>query len=104
MKNWILSSVVLLFLVYFLFYSIYGDRGVIAYFKWQNNLETARSTLDEVKGQKLEIEHKVKLLRPESLDTDMLDEQARKLLGVSKKTEQVFVANDEKTNQENDDD
>ena len=104
MKNWILSSVVIVFLVYFLFYSIYGDRGIISYFKWQHNLTESRAVLDEVKGKKLELEHRVKLLRSESLDPDMLDEQARRVLGVSKENEQVFVVDNEEEIKEGGDD
>ena len=37
--------------------------------------------LAELKAQRLKIEHKVVLLRPESIDPDKLDEEARAMLG-----------------------
>ncbi|NBU53463.1 MAG: septum formation initiator family protein, partial [Alphaproteobacteria bacterium] len=36
------------------------------------------------------IENRAKLLRPESLDIDMLDEKARNILGVIAPNEEVF--------------
>ena len=77
-------------LLYFIFHSIYGSRGVIAYFKLQAELENAHSKLNSLRVERLEIENKAKLLRPESLDKDMLDEKARNVLGVVSPNEQVF--------------
>ena len=43
-----------------------------------------------LRAERLEIENRAKLLRPESLDIDMLDEKARNTLGVIAPNEQVF--------------
>jgi len=77
-------------LLYFIFHSIYGSRGVIAYFKLQVELENAHSKLNTLRVERLEIENKANLLRPKSLDYDMLDEKARNVLGVALPNEQVF--------------
>ena len=47
----------------------------------------------------LEIENRTKLLRPGSLDKDMLDEKIRNVLGLSEPKEKIFRAkpNDEST-------
>ena len=50
----------------------------------------AHSKLNSLRVERLEIENKAKLLRPESLDKDMLDEKARNVLGVVLPNEQVF--------------
>ncbi|MFK7967963.1 MAG: septum formation initiator family protein [Rickettsiaceae bacterium] len=80
----------LFMLLYFIFHSIYGSRGVIAYFKLQAELENAHSKLNTLRVERLEIENKANLLRPKSLDYDMLDEKARNVLGVVLPNEQVF--------------
>jgi cell division protein FtsB len=89
-KKTVFNMVILLMLLYFIFHSIYGSRGVIAYFKLQAELENAHSKLNSLRVERLEIENKAKLLRPESLDKDMLDEKARNVLGVVSPNEQVF--------------
>lgn len=77
-------------LLYFVFHSIYGSRGIIAYFKLQAELESAHSKLSTLRAERLEIENRAKLLRPGSLDRDMLDEKARNILGIVSPNEQVF--------------
>lgn len=82
-----------LLLIYFVFHSIYGNRGVIAYFTLNQRLEKAYSELESLRAERIELEHRVKLLRPESLDRDMLDQEARRVLGVASPKEQVFTIN-----------
>lgn len=82
---------VLAFLMYFILHSVYGNLGVIAYFKLNQKIEKAQEELSALRAERIEIEHRVKLLRPESLDKDMLDEQARNILGVAAPSEQVFT-------------
>jgi cell division protein FtsB len=88
----ILFNLLMLFLLgYFIFHSVYGNRGFIAYFKLNQQLEKVQNDLNEAKAERVELEHKVQLLRSDSLDKDMLDEQARKTLGVGKQEEMIFV-------------
>jgi cell division protein FtsB len=77
-------------LLYFVFHSIYGNRGVVAYFKLQAELESMHNKLQLLRAERLEVENRAKLLRPESLDIDMLDEKARNILGIIAHNEQVF--------------
>ncbi len=79
------------FLMYFIFHSIYGNLGIISYFKLNQKLEKAQEELVSLRAERIGLEHRVKLLRPESLDKDMLDEQARNILGVAFSNEQVFT-------------
>lgn len=81
-------------LLYFVFHSIYGSRGIIAYFKLQAELESSHKNLDQLRAERLEIENRAKLLRPGSLDRDMLDEKTRNVLGLSSPKEKIFKATD----------
>lgn len=89
-KKLITNIVIFLLLSYFIFHSIYGSRGIIAYFKFQAEIERSYDELDKLKAQRLEVENRTKLLRPNSIDKDMLDEKVRSVLGGSKKEEKIF--------------
>ena len=89
-KTRILNGVVILMLCYFVFHSIYGSRGIIAYFKLQSELENSHVKLEALRAERLEIENRTKLLRHGSIDRDMLDEKIRSVLGFSSPEEKIF--------------
>lgn len=84
---------ILLLLAYFTFHAVSGDRGLLAFMQLSKKTEEARAELDIVKAERLRLERKVSLLRNDSLDLDMLDEQARVLLGYSAEGETVYYIN-----------
>jgi len=90
-KRIILNIFLALLLGYFVYHCIYGNKGFIAYLKANRHLEKAYDELKLLRAERVELEHNVKLLRTESLDKDMLDEQARKVLGIAAPNEQVFT-------------
>lgn len=77
-------------LIYFIFHAIAGNRGVIAYLRLYDSIEKLEDEVKTLKAERIELEHKVNLLKS-SIDLDMLDEQARRVLGVAKDDEKVFV-------------
>ncbi|MDX1924529.1 MAG: septum formation initiator family protein [Rickettsiaceae bacterium] len=94
MSNFRLFFVTLVFLgvfSYFLYHTIYGNRGIISREKIKAKIADTSNHLDKARAERIELEHRVKLLRPGSLDKDMLEEQARKVLGVAKETEEVII-------------
>lgn len=78
-------------LAYFVYHTIYGNRGLLADYELEKQINTSNEALNELRSKRIELEHNVKLLRPQSLDKDMLDEQARRVLGAAKKNEEVFI-------------
>ncbi|AGJ01933.1 Phosphatidate cytidylyltransferase [Rickettsia prowazekii str. NMRC Madrid E] len=50
--------------------------------------------MKNLRAERVELEHNVKLLRTESLNKDMLEEQAKKILGIAAPNEQVFTIKD----------
>lgn len=66
---------------YFIYHVIQGDRSLLAWFKIHKELEEVTQKLKKVRDYKDRLAHRVSLLRPESLDPDMLEEQVRKNLG-----------------------
>ena len=92
-KRLLINTTLSLLLIYFVFHSFYGNRGIIAYFTLSQKLQKSYSELEGLRAERVELEHKVKLLRPESLDQDMLDQEARRVLGIASPKEQVFTDN-----------
>jgi cell division protein FtsB len=75
---------------YFGYYLIYGNHGVLNLARVQQQIELKQAQLDRVRTQREALEHRVSLLRPESVDPDMLEEQARSRLGLTERDEVVI--------------
>jgi len=75
---------------YFIYHSIEGDRGLMAYLRLTERLTDARAQLEEVQGERQGLERRVKLLRSDNLDPDMLDERARRVLNYSRPDEIII--------------
>jgi len=70
-------------LLYFSYHTVQGDRGIIAYLRLNAQLEKTKVALIESNARRYNLSRRVRLLRPEFLDRDMLDEQARHNLGLA---------------------
>lgn len=68
-------------MAYFTYHAMQGDRGLIAWWNLRYEIEQVDAELSQVASRKEILEHRVSLLRPESLDRDMLEERARLMLG-----------------------
>ena len=77
-------------MVYLSFHMIQGDRGLIAYWEIRTHIEDARRIYNDELSLKLKLQNKVNLMRSSSLDRDILEEQARYLLGYSKEDEVII--------------
>lgn len=80
---------------YFVFHAVQGDRGLIAWWHLRQEIAKAQSEQQEVAAIRADLEQRVSLLRPDSLDPDMLEERARQMLGYGRKGEQVILLPDE---------
>ena len=76
---------------YFAYHSIQGDRGLVAWMRLNEHIEIARSELDGLRAERAALERRVSLLRPDSLDRDLLDEQARIVLNYARPGEIVIL-------------
>jgi cell division protein FtsB len=66
---------------YFAFHLLHGDMGYFALRGLNQKLAKAENRRDTIKGERVALENRVRLLRSNSLDLDMLDERAREVLG-----------------------
>ena len=90
--RYIIGPVLGIFAVgYFAYHAIRGERGVIALRQLSHQVELAQLEYYKIKSQREELEHRVSLLHPDSLDPDMLDERARVMLNYGLKNDIVII-------------
>lgn len=65
---------------YLAYHAVEGERGVIAWHQLTKRIAATRASLAEIDARRNALARKVALLRPDNLDIDMLDEQARRVL------------------------
>jgi len=81
---------------YFIYHSIQGERGLLSMLRMKQKLETVRAELNHLQSQKETIERRVYLLRPDSLDLDMLEERARAVLNFARSDEVIIYEEQQK--------
>ncbi len=81
-------------LVYFIYHLIQGERGLLAWGRLKQQVTIAEQKLQAVKTEQQALEQRVHLMRPDSLDTDMLEEQAKEKLNFVRKDE-IIIKDDE---------
>jgi len=72
---------------YFAHHTINGARGLVAYQELQAEARQLKTQIAEVQAEKQKLEARVSLLRPESLNRDMIDERARIILNLAGENE-----------------
>ena len=84
---------------YFIYHSLQGHYGLLAWRHLELRTTEAKTKLYELRHQHVGLELRVNMLRPGSLDPDMLEEQGRRLLNFSHKDDLVitFPRSKEKT-------
>jgi cell division protein FtsB len=68
------------FVVYFGYHVLHGDRGLIALRHLTQTIESKILAHADVSKTRMALAQRVRLLYPESLDPDMLEERARVML------------------------
>lgn len=87
--------VLILVFIYFSFYAVKGERGLIRYINLNKEVEQAREMSEKYLNEKNMWNDKVKRLSSENLDLDMLDEQARLVLNMVGPKEFVILDSQE---------
>ena len=76
--------------VYFGYHAIQGDHGLITYFRYGQYIGTLQSEYDRTVSERESLEHRVSLLRSNSLDPDLLEERAMDVLGFAHPNDRVI--------------
>jgi cell division protein FtsB len=77
---------------YFAFNAYSGDRGLKAKADLESETAALSQELAVLRSERAEWEHRVSLLRSVQLDPDLLDEQARSLLGYAHLNDVILVS------------
>jgi cell division protein FtsB len=78
-------------LIYFGYHLIQGRHGVVAYWQLKEELHKTQNKLTALQNEYDNLQHHVNMLHPDSICPDLLDEQARKILGYSSSNEIVVL-------------
>jgi len=76
---------------YFCYHAIEGDRGINAYTRLTLQIQETETALAAVTAERQVLERRTSLLRENALDTDMLEEQSRRVLGMIKPHDLVIL-------------
>jgi cell division protein FtsB len=89
-------SIIVGLILYFIYHAISGDSGILAFIHWKNQHDKIKEKYEDLKSERLQLEHKVNLLRSKSLDLDLLEEQAKKVLSYAKDNEEIYYNSNNK--------
>lgn len=87
LRYFILPIICAAFLGYFAHHTVNGARGLVAYQELQKQARELKTQIAEVQVEKNRLESRVSLMRPESLNRDMIDERARIILNLANENE-----------------
>ena len=90
-RRLILPAVTAIFIGYFGYHSIQGEYGMVGRARFESRTQELDAELARLNTEKTALEARVKLLRPASLDQDMVDERARVQLSVVNPNEVVIM-------------
>lgn len=80
MRTAVWPAVAICVLGYLVYHIIHGDRGLLAWQTVQTDISDVRRDLTQIQAERATLDRNVRLLHPDSLDADMLDEWARRHL------------------------
>ena len=96
LKHTLLIVVCIGIVAYFIAHGVLGERGFVALSQVEYQISDAKADLKKVQAERQKLEARTKLLRPDGLDLDMLDERARATLGYTKPNDFVILYGDKK--------
>ena len=83
LKPLLVPACCLLVLGYFAYHAVEGSYGLYALGKLQDRVATLEAELATVQAERARMEEHVSLMRPESLEKDVVDERARQALNMA---------------------
>tara|TARA_B100001093_G_scaffold461801_1_gene476530 strand:+ start:429 stop:743 length:315 start_codon:yes stop_codon:yes gene_type:complete len=81
---------VLLF-TYFVYHSIQGQHGILAWRQLDIHITKAEVTFANLRAKQAALEQSVTMLRPGTLDLDMVEEQSRRMLNFTHQDDVVVI-------------
>ena len=86
-----LSIIAIVLFCYFSFHILMGERSYLKLVQTQSKIEMLNAEYQEIKSARVSLEERVVRMRPGSVDMDLLEERARKVLGYVRENEDVIL-------------
>ncbi len=83
----IIPALCAVFVSYFGYHAYHGEFGITSRYRLQAETADLQAQLDAVKVRRMELERRVRLMHDGTIEKDMLDEQARGALNLSRADE-----------------
>lgn len=83
-------SIAITTIVYFTFFTLFNEKGLVQYFALKKQIANKEYTKQDLSAKMQAKKNMVDGMNLNSLDVDLLDEQARKVLGYAGKNEVVI--------------
>ena len=93
LRKYAFQSLIVILVLYFLYHLIQGGRGIMTLKALENHLVIAKSDLHELKAQHNKLKNKVDHMKPGSVCPDLLEEQAKAVLGYKHHDEKIVLEN-----------
>ena len=81
----------ILLFTYFVYHSIQGQHGILAWRQLDIHITKAEVTFANLQAKQAELEQSVIMLRPATLYLDMVEEQSRRLLNFTHQDDVVVI-------------
>ncbi|MCB1651393.1 MAG: septum formation initiator family protein [Alphaproteobacteria bacterium] len=79
--------------IYFCYHALQGERSVVRLLMVEKNIATLSTIEDKTIAEREVLEKKVSMMRPGSIDSDLLEERVRMVLGYGQNDEHVILSN-----------
>ena len=79
--------------IYFCYHLIAGQRGYFSLIYLNNQVERMQTDYAALNEKRVAVEKRVVMMRPGSIDRDLLEERARHVLGFRHKDELILLQN-----------
>jgi cell division protein FtsB len=76
---------------YFIFHIFSGARGIVSWSKLSREVVSLEKELKSLKEENEFLENKIKLMRSDNLDLDLLEEQALNIIGFANSNDIVVL-------------
>ena len=89
-KHALTSSVFIMILIYFCYHAMNGQGGLFSLVQLSQTLDEATIELETIRSERIRLANRTMLLKGNTLDLDLLDEQVRRNLAYADKEETVL--------------
>ncbi len=87
LKRFVMPVITIAFLTYFGYHALHGEYGLVGRVRLERQAIQLEDELRVLNDRRDQLQRRVNLLKPDSLDQDMLDERARLNLNLAHRNE-----------------